>query len=794
MKRIKYRLVALLLVLVTIFANIQPALALEDYELNLGVDILSAWNTWTPISAYSGGTMQYPGQWSYNSNGYIVNAENTDDMTGFYNPTTNYSDMDISISMGSWSGDDDTLGAMIRFSEDKDHNCTGYVFAYDGADINDGWFRGLYKINGKQFSVKNLEKVVDLPTTHWKRGNYETIRISAQGNNIKVWRNNTLIVNYTDPNPIEAGSYGFMSASQPDARFKGITGKATLAHFTASFNANDGTLSGNESKIVTSTKTYGTLPTATRKGYIFDGWYDAKTGGNKITSTDAVGISSDTTFYAHWTPVESTINFDANSGTVSTASKKVYYEQKIGEMPTPTKTGYTFAGWCTDKDGKGGYITSDYEIAWDTSRTLYAQWTINKYKNKYEHWAWGFKNEGNNSNKTAFLLQTTYGEENYGEEFTPDATYGLTVPNGFYLAQRFGNGQITGKWTTFNFGTKITQPAYVMNFEYDYFPTDYTITYNLNGGTNNSSNPSTYNVLYGVTFSNPTKAGYDFLGWYDANGNKITGINEGCNATFSDTADLYSKLKTRKTGNVSITAKWTPINYIISYNLNGGTANNKTSYTIETEKFTLNAPTKKGYRFLGWTDSNGTTAQKSVSIDKGTTGNKSYTANWTPINYTITYNLDGGTANNKTSYNIETATFTLSNPTKNGYVFVGWTGSNGTTPQKTVSIAKESTGNKSYTAVFEKIIYTITTSKAGSGAISNSCIVSYANDNSIFITPAQGYVTSSLKIDGVSVNPVNKYNFLDVNKNHKIEVTFTITQNKKMELMQKEYSWIDLKL
>lgn len=445
---------------------------------------------------------------------------------------------------------------------------------------------------------------------------------------------------------------------------------------------------------------------------------------------------------------------------------------------------------------KGGYITSDYEIAWDTSRTatLYAQWTINKYKNKYEHWAWGFKNEGNNSNKTAFLLQTTYGEENYGEEFTPDATYGLTVPNGFYLAQRFGNGQITGKWTTFNFGTKITQPAYVMNFEYDYFPTDYTITYNLNGGTNNSSNPSTYNVLYGVTFSNPTKAGYDFLGWYDANGNKITGINEGCNATFSDTADLYSKLKTRKTGNVSITAKWTPINYIISYNLNGGTANNKTSYTIETEKFTLNAPTKKGYRFLGWTDSNGTTAQKSVSIDKGTTGNKSYTANWTPINYTITYNLDGGTANNKTSYNIETATFTLSNPTKNGYVFVGWTGSNGTTPQKTVSIAKESTGNKSYTAVFEKIIYTITTSKAGSGAISNSCIVSYANDNSIFITPAQGYVTSSLKIDGVSVNPVNKYNFLDVNKNHKIEVTFTITQNKKMELMQKEYSWIDLKL
>ena len=344
------------------------------------------------------------------------------------------------------------------------------------------------------------------------------------------------------------------------------------------------------------------------------------------------------------------------------------------------------------------------------------------YKNKYEHWAWGFKNEGDNSNKTAFLLQTTYGEETYGEEFTPDATYGLTVPNGFYLAPRFGNGQITGKWTTFNFGTKITQPSYVMNFEYDYFPTDYTITYNLNGGTNNSNNPSTYNVLYGVTFSNPTKTGYDFLGWYDANGNKITGINEGCNATFSDTADLYSKLKTRKTGNVSITAKWTPHNYTISYNLNGGTANNKTSYTIETEKFTLNAPTKKGYTFLGWT------------------------------------------------------------------------GSNGTTPQKTVSIAKGSTGNKSYTAIFEKTIYTITTSKVGSGALSDISKVEYDDGTSVFIIPAEGYTTSSLKIDGVSVSPVTKYNFLNVNKDHKVEATFTISQNRKMELMQKGYSWIDLKL
>ena len=97
----------------------------------------------------------------------------------------------------------------------------------------------------------------------------------------------------------------------------------------------------------------------------------------------------------------------------------------------------------------------------------------------------------------------------------------MTVPNGFYLVQRFGTGQITGKWTTFNFGTKLTQPSYVMNFEYDYYPTDYTITYNLDGGTNSSSNPDSYTVLYGVTFSNPTKAGYDFVRFSEIDFGKI---------------------------------------------------------------------------------------------------------------------------------------------------------------------------------------------------------------------------------------------------------------------------------
>lgn len=346
------------------------------------------------------------------------------------------------------------------------------------------------------------------------------------------------------------------------------------------------------------------------------------------------------------TPID-TSNITTSTVTTGIKGYRYLYDNNKDTVIT-SQNGTEVTSDAIPYSNEGGYLhVASVDNAGNISETTTI---VSKYKNKYEHWAWGFKNEGNNSNKTAFLLQTTYGEETYGEEFTPDASYALTVPNGFYLAPRFGNGQITGKWTTFNFGTKITQPSYAMNFEYDYYPTDYTITYNLDGGTNSSSNPDSYTVLYGVKFADPSKKGYDFLGWYDANGNKLTGINEGCYATFADTEDLYNRLNKRTTGDISVTAKW------------------------------------------------------------------------------------------------------------------------------------------------KKHDYSITTNKTGSGVISNSGIVTYTNNTSVFIIPAKGYTTSSLKIDGVSVTPVTKYNFLNVEADHKVEATFTISQNRKMELMQKEYSWINLKL
>ena len=146
--------------------------------------------------------------------------------------------------------------------------------------------------------------------------------------------------------------------------------------------------------------------------------------------------------------------------------------------------------------------------------------------------------------------------------------------------------------------------------------------------------------------------------------------------------------------------------YTISYDLGGGSvAGNPTSYDVETETFTLNNPTKDGYTFSGWTGTSLDAAAQTVTIAKGSTGNRNYTANFTPTAYTLTYNLDGGTAaqQNPATYTIETETFKLNNPTKDGYNFTGWTSENNSTPSLEVSISKGSTGNKTFTAVYEKI-------------------------------------------------------------------------------------------
>lgn len=96
-------------------------------------------------------------------------------------------------------------------------------------------------------------------------------------------------------------------------------------------------------------------------------------------------------------------------------------------------------------------------------------------------------------------------------------------------------------------------------------------------------------------------------------------------------ASLNEGTLTVGTANVTVSAvKGTPIDYTITYNLDGGTASNPLTYTIETETFTLSNPIKAGYTFTGWS---GTGLEgldnMNVTIAKGSTGERSYTAHWT---------------------------------------------------------------------------------------------------------------------------------------------------------------------
>ena len=214
----------------------------------------------------------------------------------------------------------------------------------------------------------------------------------------------------------------------------------------------------------------------------------------------------------------------------------------------------------------------------------------------------------------------------------------------------------------------------------------YTVSYNANGGNGApGSQKKAQDITLKLSTTTPTRTGYTFNGWNTNNSGTGTNYAAGANYTANATVTLY--------------AKWTAVNYTIGYTLNGGSVStNPTSYTIATNTITLNNPTKDGYTFKGWTGSNGNTPQTSVQIAKGSTGNKTYTANWEKLTYTISYDYAGGSGFNVESYDVETATFQLAAPQRPGYNFLGWTGSNGNTPQTAVQIAKGSTGDKNYVA------------------------------------------------------------------------------------------------
>lgn len=147
--------------------------------------------------------------------------------------------------------------------------------------------------------------------------------------------------------------------------------------------------------------------------------------------------------------------------------------------------------------------------------------------------------------------------------------------------------------------------------------------------------------------------------------------------------------------------------FTLTQNINSDTETTKTSTIYYEGTQNIPTPTKKGYKFDGWEVSGNGSKMDGNTFTMGD-ADATITAKWTPIDYTISYDLQGGAINGQpTKYTIESPTLNIPRPIKTGYTFLGWTGSNGNTNQLDVSIAHGSTGNKAYTAHWSANIYEI---------------------------------------------------------------------------------------
>ena len=204
----------------------------------------------------------------------------------------------------------------------------------------------------------------------------------------------------------------------------------------------------------------------------------------------------------------------------------------------------------------------------------------------------------------------------------------------------------------------------------------YIVTFNSNYGTNaTSSQEFTCGETKALAANSFSRTGYTFARW----NTKADGT--GTSYTNQQSVNLSST----NNDNITLYAQWTPTEYTITYNgLEGATHSNPKNYTIESETITFTAPSERvGYNFIGWNP---------ASITKGSTGNKTITAQWTakaltnyrttctePSTFTVTYNANDATSGSvpedNTEYAKDAQVIVLGNTgnlAKTGYTFSGW--------------------------------------------------------------------------------------------------------------------------
>lgn len=136
--------------------------------------------------------------------------------------------------------------------------------------------------------------------------------------------------------------------------------------------------------------------------------------------------------------------------------------------------------------------------------------------------------------------------------------------------------------------------------------------------------------------------------------------------------EIVTMIDTSLAKDLTVQAVWTLKQYQISYDLEGGTADNPEYYNVETNNFTLTQPTKTGYTFIGWTGANGAVPQKEVTVIASEGGNLEFIANWQINQYTIAFESNGGSYVVEITQDYGTPVVAPDDPVWEGKSFVGW--------------------------------------------------------------------------------------------------------------------------
>ena len=591
------------------------------------------------------------------------------------------------------------------------------------------------EINGTSYTFAPSDDTI---TASYTRNQVELTDLSRSGYTFEGW--------YTSANGGEKITSPYMP--QQDIT---LYAHWTANKYTITFNPGQGNAS-TASKEVTYDQNYGELPTPTREGYIFDGWYN---GTTQITESDKVDITENTELTAKWIGATYTITFDAGEGaTLDTQTKQVTNESTYGELPIPTKTGYTFIGWYDSENNK---IESTTTVNITENKTLTAQWQIKQSKL--------FVNPNGGTWEGSQEIQNF--TQDYGT--TKTITAPTEIPNGYTITFDTNGGTSTeelqqiqttrfNKWNLIGGGGSISNDTYTFGIE------NGTVLAEYSG--NNMKLPTV------------TKIGSTFKGWYTAavGGTRRGGSGEYFAPTATET--LYAQWETEEytltvipnggTWNGSVsnqTIKGTynstieisnpvaPNGYTVTLNDNGklssivqtqsfdgwtnsgnGTING-TIYTygagngVITAKYTadnvtLPTPTKAGYTFDGWyTTQNGENKVENSYIP---TNNVTLFAKWTANKYTITFNPgQGNTSTTSKEVTYDQTYGELPTSTRVGYNFNGWyNGNTKITENDTVKI----TENTELVAKWIGATYTITFD-AGEGATLDTQTKQVTNEN-----------------------------------------------------------------